>query len=103
MRGSILLILMLWATASQAQTMYKCVDDQRRITYSNITCEKQGLKDAGAVSDRVTSMPFTEPPKPAKPGALPTVKLPLPSDDAEAGRDRPLVRPVNPLIEKLLK
>ena len=98
-----MLVLLLWAAAGQTQTMYKCVDEQRRVTYSNITCEKQGLKDAGTVSDRVTSMPFTEPPKPTKPGALPTVKLPLPADDAEAGRDRPLVRPVNPLIEKLMK
>ena len=45
--------------------MYKCTDEQRRITYSNETCEKQGLKDAGPVVDRVTSVPFTEPPKPA--------------------------------------
>ena len=103
MRASVLLVLLFWAAAGLAQTMYKCVDDQRRLTYSNITCEKQGLKDAGPVADRVTSMPFTEPPKPTKPGALPTVKLPLPADDAEAGRDRPLVRPVNPLIEKLMK
>ena len=97
------MFLSLAPAVAAAQTMYKCVDDQRRVTYSNITCEKQGLKDAGPVSDRVTNMPFTEPPKPTKPGALPTVKLPLPADDAEAGRDRPLVRPVNPLIEKLMK
>ena len=58
---------MLWfcSVAGLAQTMYKCLDDRRQVTYSNIACEKQGLKDGGPVADRTTSMPFTEPPKPA--------------------------------------
>ena len=64
MRAGFFLLLMLWAAAAPAQTMYKCVDDRRQLTYSNIPCEKQGLKDAGPVADRVTSMPFKEPPKP---------------------------------------
>jgi uncharacterized protein DUF4124 len=64
MRAGILL-LCLWAPVCAAQTMYKCTDSQRRITYSNEACEKQGLKDAGPVVDRTTSMPFTEPQKPA--------------------------------------
>jgi len=66
MRTVIVLLLSLCPAAAMAQTtMYKCTDEQRRITYSNETCEKQGLKDAGPVPDRVTSVPFTEPPKPA--------------------------------------
>jgi hypothetical protein len=66
MRGVSFVLLVLWSAASGAQTtMYKCVDAQRAITYSNIPCAKQGLKEAGTVSDRVTSMPFTAPPKPA--------------------------------------
>ena len=65
MRGAFILILMLWAAAGSAQTMYKCVNAQRAITYSNITCEKQGLEDAGPVADRTTTMPFTAPPKAA--------------------------------------
>ena len=66
MRGVSVLFLVLWSTAGGAQTtMYKCVDAQRAITYSNIPCEKQGLKESGTVADRVTSMPFTTPPKPA--------------------------------------
>ncbi len=67
MRAFILVLLWFWSAAAMAQTiMYKCTDAQKRITYSNETCEKQGLKDAGTVADRVTSMPFTtEPPKSA--------------------------------------
>jgi hypothetical protein len=73
MRTVSFLMLMLWAAAAPAQTMYKCVDDQRQVTYSNITCQKQGLKDAGTVTtDRVTTMPSG----PTQgPGQLPTQKL----------------------------
>ena len=75
------MVLLLWAASGAAQTMYKCVDEQRRITYSNITCEKQGLKDGGPVADRTTSMPFTEPAKP------PTVKLtPPPAPPSESSK-----------------
>jgi len=69
MRGAFLLFLLPWAATglaqTAAQTTYKCTDDYRRVTYSNVPCEKQGLKDAGPVADRTTSMPFTAPPKPA--------------------------------------
>jgi len=82
--------------------MYKCLDDQRRITYSNITCEKQGLRDGGPVADRTTSMPFTAPPKPAA-AALPTVKVPVPTNDTEAAGGGARIKPASPLIEKLAK
>ena len=102
MRAGFFLALMLWAAVSAAQTTYKCIDGNRRITYSNLPCEKQGLQDAGPIGDRVTSMPFTAPPKPVA-GALPTVKLPVPpADDAQAGSGA-RIKPVNPLIEKLAK
>jgi len=93
--------LACWAPSSAAQTMYKCLDAQRRITYSNLTCEKQGLKDAGPVADRVTSMPFAPAQKPA-PRAEP-VKPPAARDEAEVGRDGAQIKPVSPLIDKLLK
>ena len=99
------LFLWSWAVAGLAQTMYKCIDDQRRLTYSNITCEKQGLKDAGPVADRTTSMPFT-PPKPAPSAERPdNVKPPAvaAADQAETGRIAARVKPVSPLIEKLAK
>lgn len=64
MRAAFLAILMLWTAHAAAQTTYKCTDAQRRVTYSNEACEKQGLRDAGPIADRVTSMPFAAPPKP---------------------------------------
>jgi len=74
MRAGLFLVLMLWAAAAPAQTMYKCVDDKRQLTYSNIPCEKQGLKTDGTVTaDRVTTMPFNAPAKDSDP--LPTQRL----------------------------
>ena len=98
MRVTFALLLSLLPAVALAQTalppMYKCLDDRRQVTYSNVACEKQGLREGGIVSDRTTVMPFNEPPKPkpaaAKPGAPgepPTTKL----------------QPVNPLIEKAVK
>ena len=101
MRGALFAILALWTAATAAQTMYKCVDDQRRVTYSNVPCEKQGLKDSGPVADRVTTMPFTAPLKPA--AGKDAAKAPGAKDDAEVGRGGTQIKPVNPLIEKLLK
>jgi hypothetical protein len=80
MRTGFFLILMLWAAAAPAQTMYKCMDDKRQLTYSNIPCEKQGLKTDGTVTaDRVTTVPADRAP-------LPTQKLKPPVEmpkDAE--------------------
>ena len=91
MRRALLAFLALWAVDGAAQTTYKCTDAQRRVTYSSEACEKQGLKDAGPVADRVTSMPFTVPPKPA------------PRTDPAPRTEPSSIKPVNPLIEKLLK
>ena len=101
-------LLWFWAATGLAQTMYKCVDGQRRITYSNISCEKQGLLDAGPIADRTTSMPFTTPPKPAanteRPDAAKSaVKPPVSADKAETGGGAAQVKPVSPVIEKLTK
>lgn len=41
MRGAFSLILLLWAAAGGARTMYKCADAQRRIPYPGIACDKQ--------------------------------------------------------------
>ena len=98
-------MLALCSASAAAQTMYKCTDAQRRITYSNEACEKQGLQNAGTVADRVTSMPFTPPPKPV--AQKDTAKAPAArrQDDEEAGRGGggTQIKPANPLIEKLLK
>ena len=108
MRVTLLAILALWSASAAAQTMFKCTDAQKRITYSNEACDKQGLKDAGKVADRVTSMPFTPAPKPAaqKDAArAPEAPAARGKDDEEAGRSSggTQIKPVNPLIDKLLK
>ncbi len=105
MRFVFLMAMAMWTASAAAQTMYKCLDGNRRVTYSNETCAKQGLTDAGQVADRVTTMPFTQPPKPAA-GALPTVKVPAPPEDdtkGARGGSGPRIKPASPLIEKLAK
>ena len=98
------LLLWCWAAAGLAQTtMYKCTDANKRITYANETCEKQGLKDAGPVADRVTSMPFTETPKPAARKDSAKGSASRDKDDAEVSRGGAQVKPVVPLLEKLSK
>ena len=103
MRLTFALLLSVLPAAAVAQSspttpmtpMFKCLDERRQVTYSNVACEKQGLRDGGQVADRTTVMPFTEPPKPkaaatgkpVAPGEPPTTKL----------------QPVNPLIEKAVK
>ena len=97
MRLTIVLLAALWSAAALAQTplppTYNCVDERRQVTYSNVVCEKQGLRDAGPVADRTTTMPFTEPAR--KPAAANPAAQPEPP----AGQ----IKPVNPLIEKLVK
>ena len=83
--------------------MYKCTDAQRRITYSSEACEKLGLKDAGPMADRVTSMPFTEPPKSGARKDAAKAPAAKSQDDAEVSRGGTQVKPVVPLLEKLAK
>ncbi len=62
---SALPLLLFWATiavGAETQT-YKCRDAGGNLTYSNQTCEKQGLKDAGPVRERLMTVPS---PKAAK-------------------------------------
>ena len=59
MHALLLALLAALPAAALAQT-YKCVDAQKRVTYSNTTCDKQGLRDAGPVADRVMTVPATE-------------------------------------------
>jgi len=102
MRGGILL-LCLWAPVGAAQTTYKCTDAQQRVTYSSEPCEKLGLKNAGPIPDRVTSMPFTAPAKPAARKDPAKPQAPRAQDDAEVVRGSTQIKPVVPLTEKLAK
>ena len=95
MRAALVLLLSLWSAAAAAQ-LNKCIDERRQVTYSNIACEKQGLKSAGTVTqDRVTSMPFTEPPKAAAPARKEAAKAPTPREreEADSGRDSLQIKP----------
>ena len=102
---------MLLGSAEQAsaQTMFKCKDGSGRITYSNVPCEKQNLKDAGPVADRTTTLPLGAAQKPAAAAAPAERKADKPgksaaSDDAEVGvRPAAQIKPVVPLLEKFLK
>jgi hypothetical protein len=98
MRASLALLVSLLPAAVLGQAaptpMFKCLDERRQVTYSNLACEKQGLRDGGVVADRTTVMPFTElpkpkaaPGKPVAPAEPPTTKL----------------QPANPLVEKAVK
>ena len=96
-----LIVALLCPVAAGAQTMYKCLDG-RAVTYSNTPCEKLGLKKAGEVADRVTTLPSLAPAAAKSPstsgaqtGAVPGNEVDLPKTST--------TRPVNPLIEKLSK
>jgi len=107
---------------------YKCRDRAGKITYSNSTCESQGLKSAGPVRDRTTVIPGAARPsekkraEPARdrPRAAPPVERaeppetkgdlrvtdveePMPADDAEPRPKGAVVAPVNPLIQRMLR
>jgi len=102
MRAVFPLLLWLCSASAAAQTMYKCTDARQRVTYSSEACEKLGLKDAGPVVDRSTSMPFTSP-QPAARKDSAQESAPRPRGDADAGRGGTQITPIVPLLEKLSK
>ncbi len=81
-----------------AQATFKCADGAGRITYSNERCEKQGLKEAGAVRDRLTVVPIE-----AKPPAKSDKGEKSDKSDKSGEPPSPPVKPVNPITEKLSK
>jgi hypothetical protein len=91
MRALLYALLSLAAFNANAAGLNKCADGAGRLTYTSETCEKEGLKSAGAIRDRVTILPTSaatrqDPPKkhePAHPG--------------------PTVKPVTPLADQLTK
>jgi hypothetical protein len=100
MRMALFAILACWSAVGMAQTMYKCLDVRQRVTYSSEPCEKLGLKDAGPVVDRTTTMPLGPTPGSIKPAAP---KPPAAKDDIEAVQRGSQIKPVVPLLEKLAK
>lgn len=65
---SFLLAFAAFCSAAHAQETYKCLDKAGRVTYSNVSCERQGLRHAALVADRVSVIGWQPPPHP---GPLP--------------------------------
>ncbi len=97
-----LIVALLGPGAAGAQTMFKCLDG-KSVTYSNTPCEKLGLKKAGEVADRVTTLPSPVPAAAAKaPAAKSAPSGAVPGNEVDLPKTS-TTRPVNPLIEKLSK
>ena len=98
MRAALMLCLMACGAAAHAQTLYKCKDaNSGQITYSNVRCETQGLQFVGRVEDRITILPSNAP-NPVPPQKKES-KPPAEGD----GKSGSVAKPVNPLIEGLMK
>jgi hypothetical protein len=54
--------LLVVAADDAAAQMFKCTDAAKKVTYSNVPCSQQGLKDAGQVQDRIQVTPAFSPP-----------------------------------------
>ena len=85
-----------------AQSLYKCVKD-KAVTYSSTPCEQLGLRPGGEIQDRVTTMPLGQP-------GQKTVPVTRPRSGTASGQENEIelprtstLRPVSPLIEKLVK
>ena len=97
----------VWPPAAMAQTeVYKC-GDGKSITYSSTPCEKLGLTSAGAVRDRMTVI--NNSPPAAKQDASKGQEAAKPqattadTDEQRARKAASVIKPVNPLIDRLLK
>lgn len=85
---------------------YKCTDG-KNITYATQPCEELGLKSAGTVKNTVTVMPATPVEKPddkaPEKGIQQTINDAATDESGEnTVRKGPTIKPVNPLIQKLL-
>lgn len=81
----------------------KCTDRAGRVTYASESCESQGLKRAGSIRDRTTVVPGSAPAAARKSdSAKAAAKIPG-AGESELGGSPVQIKPVNPLIEKLLK
>lgn len=87
--------LLCYPFFSEAATN-KCTDG-KRITYANVPCEKLGLQSVGPVKSMVTVLPAT--PAPDRSGKGSDAPVPNAEGKATGGTT---VKPVSPLVEKLL-
>ncbi len=84
--------------------LFKCTDGVAT-TYSSTACETLGLKSSGAIRDRLTVI--GNGPSPARPDsakAQPASKPPSTEEEEQRARRAAAgLKPINPLIDKLLK
>ncbi|MBM3346324.1 MAG: hypothetical protein FJY55_07515 [Betaproteobacteria bacterium] len=89
-----------WPGAAQAE-LYKCTDGHAT-TYLSTTCDKLGLKSAGAIRDRLTVINNTPPAaRPEAPKA--TTATAAEDEEQRARKAAAAIKPVNPLLDRLLK
>lgn len=85
---------------------YKCTDG-RNITYSTEPCEELNLESSGTVRDKVTVMPATPPQKQPEKKPEKGIQQMIndgATDESSEGQIRggTTIKPINPLIQKLL-
>jgi hypothetical protein len=100
MRTAMIASLMAYSVAADAQVTYKCTDSARKITYSNIRCENQGLQPAGDVRDRITVLPAQSSPAPSRQRPRGEGKG---AEEREPQGSGTQIKPANPLLERLPK
>lgn len=104
--GLSIALLLCCPIAHAGSTTHKCTDG-KKITYANIPCEDMGLKSAGSIKDAVTVVPATKPQgnTPEKSGKQHNEKNNLSGSDDSVGETSGAqkIKPINPLIEKLLQ
>ena len=95
---------MLAGPALPQAELFKCTDGVST-TYASSACEKLGLKSAGAIRDRLTVVgngPPAAKPEPAK--AQVAAKPPATEQEEQRARRAAAgLKPINPLIDRLLK
>jgi hypothetical protein len=67
-----------------AAQMFKCTDAGGKVTYSSTTCKELGLKDAGAVPDRIQVTPA-----PVQPSNAPSTPRVAPRAAQEQAAPKP--------------
>jgi hypothetical protein len=93
MRALWLAVFFVAATCAHAAGLNKCSDAFGRMTYTSLSCEKEGLAPAGAIRDRVTVLPISTAP----------VATPRHAPKKDEPRPLPTMKPVNPRIDPLAK
>jgi len=94
----------LTGTSAQAAELSKCLDRKGQVTYSSERCEAQGLKSAGPIRERTTVIPGVPAAARREPAREGGAKDAAAKDAGGELRGSPVqIKPVNPLVEKLLK